>query len=90
MKITKAIRNDHPYPPDWAVDTETVINGRRVQPGQELSIQGEPGRFRFQRAVLNVSTGAEWIDVFPCDKKMAQYRSFRPERVKRVHLMRNG
>lgn len=56
------------------------INHRNVEPGTELSIEGERGRFRFLRLVN--SETSEWIDVVDKDHKI---RSFYPDRVKRVH-----
>lgn len=71
-------------PSTWTVSESIVINGRYVEVGTEVSIQGESGRFRFLRHVVT-EAGAEWIDVIGGPAKAEKWRSFRPERVKRVH-----
>lgn len=73
-----------PKPNDgWVYTTELQINGRHVAPGTELKIAGERGRFRF---VKHVSTGTtEWVDVWGGPKGSECLRSFRLERIKRVH-----
>lgn len=68
---------------NWEVSTEMQINGRYVEPGTELKIQGERGRFRFIKHVL--TSTAEWIDVWGGPKGAESIRSFRTDRVKRVH-----
>lgn len=40
-----------PEPPNWHIKTVIWINGRRVEPGTELKIEGMRGRFRFIRHV---------------------------------------
>jgi hypothetical protein len=64
----------------WVVSKEMMINNRHVGAGTELSISGERGRFRFIKHVVNGDI--EWIDVVD---KFKAIRSFRPDRVKRVH-----
>ena len=74
-----------PRPNDsWVYETEIQIHGRNVTPGTELKIIGERGRFRFQRQVTN-HNGVTWIDVWGGPKGMECMRSFRIDRVKRVH-----
>lgn len=68
---------------DWEVSYEMQINGRYVEPGTELKIAGARGRFRFIKHVL--TSTAEWIDVWGGPKHAEQWRSFRTDRVKRVH-----
>lgn len=69
---------------EWVYQTEIQINGRRVTPGTELKITGERGRFRFIRLVTT-GDGKEWIDVWGGPKGAEQWRSFRQEKVRRVH-----
>lgn len=78
----KAEKVDNPSA-DWEVAYEMQINGRNVEPGTELKIEGERGRFRFIKHVL--TSTAEWIDVWGGPKHAQQWRSFRTEKVKRVH-----
>jgi hypothetical protein len=69
---------------DWVYVTEIQINGRNVSAGTELKITGERGRYRFIRQVTT-DKGVEWIDVWGGPKGSEQWRSFRVERVRRVH-----
>lgn len=71
--------NDH-----WVYEKEIQINGRNVSPGTELKITGERGRFRFIQHVTN-HNGVTWVDVWGGPKGSENCRSFRVERVKRVH-----
>lgn len=68
---------------DWEVSYEMQINGRNIEPGTELKISGQRGRFRFIKRV--VSAASEWIDVWGGPKHQEQWRSFRAEQVKTVH-----
>lgn len=72
--------NDH-----WVVSDEYTANGRIIKKNTELSIEGVVGRYRFIRHVLNPKNGAEWIDVVGGPKGYSCSRSYRPERIKRVH-----
>lgn len=81
-KRKKAVKEDNPSA-DWEISYEMQINGRYVEPGTELKISGERGRFRFIKHVLTAN--AEWIDVWGGPKHAQQWRSFRTDRVKRVH-----
>lgn len=74
------------HPQGWVISTEYRVNGRVLEPGTEVSITGERGRFRFVRHVINAS-GAEWLDVVGGTNKVTMTRSFRPERVRRVHRL---
>ena len=60
---------------------ELTVNGRKIEPGTELTIHGN-GRVRFVCRVKNTVTGSEWIDVVD---KNRQVRSFHIDQVKRVH-----
>lgn len=69
--------------PDWVVTDEMQINGRYVVAGTELSIENERGRFVFVKHVQTPT--AEWVDVIGGPKGVRVFRSFRTEKVKRVH-----
>jgi hypothetical protein len=69
--------------PDWVVTEEIQINGRWVSQGTELSISDERGRFKFLQHVQTPT--AEWIDVIGGPTGTRMFRSFRSERVRRVH-----
>ena len=64
-----------------------IANGRHIYPGTELKISGERGRFRFRQHVVTPA-GAEWIDCIGGPKGCQQWRSFRPDRIRRVHRKR--
>lgn len=65
-----------------ARDAEPLkINGRIVEPGTELSITGERGRFRF----VAVFTGDGSLTCYGGTQGHEMFRSFRPERVRTVH-----
>lgn len=68
---------------DWEVSYEMQINGRNVEPGTELKIAGERGRFRFIKYVTTPT--AEWVDVWGGTKHAPAWRSFKLDRVRRVH-----
>jgi hypothetical protein len=74
-----------PRPNDnWIYETKIQIHGRNVEPGTELKIVGERGRFRFVRRVTN-HKGVSWLDVWGGPKGAECMRSFYEIRVKRVH-----
>jgi hypothetical protein len=83
--ITRKRTEPRPLPADWTVTTDLTIHGRHVVPGTELTIQGVRGRVRFVRHVRR-DNGTEWLDVIAADE--SGWRSFRPERVRTVHIRR--
>ena len=67
--------------------THVRINRRHVEPGTELSIRGERGRFRFieyRRAVVD-GKPSDWITVYGGPANKPACRSFSPTRVTTVH-----
>jgi len=78
-------RRARPLPADWEEYNHASIRGRHVTRGTELSIRGERGRFRFLKRVVRPALGVEWIDVWGGPKGAPQWRSFHPDRVRRVH-----
>ncbi len=75
-----------PPPPsaEWLRSAEFSANGRKIVKGTELSITGEPGaRFKFMEYV--VAPKGDWISVVGGRKGEKSWRSFAPERIKRVH-----
>ena len=81
-------RRSRPLPDDWIESREIVVNGRHVEPGVELKIRGERGRFRFVKHVSRPERGVEWVDVWGGPRHHAQLRSFRPDRIRTVHRIR--
>lgn len=55
------------------------INGRNIEPGTELSVVGEPGRFVFRWM------SGDYLTCWGGRTGHEKYRTFRPERVRRVH-----
>ncbi|ASR85277.1 hypothetical protein I5H06_gp27 [Mycobacterium phage SirPhilip] len=82
MKRTKVYRA-----PAVAVERpEVVVNGKVLEPGAEVSIAGERGRFRFVKSA-RTSTGRITCDFIGPDDNTKCWRSFYPERIKTVHRL---
>jgi len=81
----KVVEKENNPSEHWVISYSIVVNSRNVENGTEMSIQGERGRFQFLRHVYNPHIDMEWIDVVGGKKGVREFRSFRPERVKRVH-----
>ncbi|QFP94860.1 hypothetical protein SEA_MARSHAWN_74 [Mycobacterium phage Marshawn] len=80
MKRTRTYRA-----PAVAVDRpEVVVNGVTLEPGQEVSIRGERGRYRFVKSA-RTSSGRVTCDFIGPDDQTKCWRSFYPERIKTVH-----
>jgi hypothetical protein len=77
-----------PPKPGVTVSEATVINGRNVVRGTELSIKGVRGRFKFVSHTSYLkddgSTG-EYINVLGGYGGIVLSRTFLPEKVKTVH-----
>lgn len=71
------------YPEGWDVAFEYQINGRNLEPGTEVSIKNERGRFKFVKYVRKGDS--EWIDVIGGPTNTKMFRSFSVDRVKTVH-----
>jgi len=84
----KVVKNNNPAE-NWVISEAITIHGRNIEKGTELSVKGERGRFQFMRHVYNPNIDVEWIDVVGGKKGVREIRSFRPDRVKRVHWKRN-
>lgn len=63
-----------------------IANGFEIVKGDIIKIAGEYGtKFKFDSLVTNTETGAVWVDCFEVFRQSAsQWRSFRPEKVKRI------
>lgn len=80
----KVVKEDNPSEA-WVITESIMVNGRHVDAGTEVSIKDERGRFKFVRHVYNPRLDVEWVDVVGGTKGSRQYRSFRQDRIKRVH-----
>lgn len=69
----------------WTVRTEyKAPSGRTLEPGTEVKIIGERGRFRFVKYV-QTEDGTEWLDFVGGKGGHECFRAFRPDRIKTVH-----
>jgi len=66
--------------------TQWRCHGRAVQPGTEVTIRGEHGRFRFLALCTNAE-GRTWIDCYGGSPGREAFRSFAPDRVAAVHRL---
>lgn len=71
------------YPEGWEVSFEYQVNGRNLEPGTEVSIKNERGRFSFVKHVK--TENSEWIDVIGGPPRVKMFRSFAIDKVKTVH-----
>lgn len=63
-----------------------ILGGFQINHGDYFKVRGEHGaKFKFTHFVTNVDTGAQWVDCFEVIGGVASvYRSFKPERIKRI------
>jgi len=83
-KKKQSVKENNPSE-DWVITSYLTVHNRNLENGTELSIQGERGRFQFIRHVYNPNIDVEWIDVIGGKKGVREMRSFRPDKIKRVH-----
>lgn len=57
--------------------------GKVLRAGDTIRVDGERDQFRMVSHVVNIETGAEWIECVTADR-MRVFRAFRPERCHRV------
>ncbi|AEJ95843.1 hypothetical protein SEA_ROSMARINUS_75 [Mycobacterium Phage Rosmarinus] len=81
MKRTKTVR-----PSPVAPQPDVVVHGRTLEPGTEVSIRGERGRFRFRSASLT-SAGRIVCDFIGGPAGHETWRSFYPDRIRTVHRL---
>lgn len=80
--MSRRKKRERNIPPGWTVANRYQSQtGRWLDPGTELHIKNERGRFKFVEYVA--SPTAEWVWVRDKDSK---YRAFSPDRVSRVHV----
>ncbi|ALF00512.1 hypothetical protein SEA_BOOSTSEASON_78 [Mycobacterium phage BoostSeason] len=79
MKRTRTVAAPPPAP-----QPEVVVHGRTLEPGTEVSIRGERGRFRYMRATTT-SAGRLVLDFIGGPAGHEAWRSFYPERIRTVH-----
>lgn len=66
--------------------TYITEDGFQIDQGDLIKIQGEYGvRFKFHSLTTNLDSDSKWIDCFEIFRgQVGAFRSFRPERLKRV------
>ena len=73
-------------PESWVIETTYRLGTRTLEPGTEVKITGESGRFRFVRAVTTPTS--HWLQFIGGTKKHETFRFFYPSRVKTVHRIK--
>jgi hypothetical protein len=69
---------------------ELQIGNFTIAKGDIIKIEGDHGlKFKFDAVVTNTENGKVWVDCFDVHKKsLGGYRSYAPERVKRIPTKR--
>lgn len=64
----------------------TLPDGKIIERGDMFKVSGEYGlRFKFWQHVINLGTGAEWVDCYEVFRGQAgAFRSFKSDRIKRI------
>jgi len=87
MKKVKSIK---PQTTKFHRDYELQVGNFTIVPGDIIKIEGEHGgKFKFDSVVTNTENGLVWVDCFEVYKtSLGTWRSFAPERVKRIPTKR--
>ena len=87
MKKVKSIK---PQATKFHRDYELQVGNFTIVPGDIIKIEGEHGgKFKFDSVVTNTENGLVWVDCFEVYKtSLGTWRSFAPERVKRIPTKR--
>lgn len=87
MKKVKSIK---PQATKFHRDYELQVGNFTIVAGDIIKIEGEHGgKFKFASVVTNTENGLVWVDCFEVHKSsMGTWRSFAPERVKRIPTKR--
>ena len=86
----KKVKNIKPQDTKFHRDYELQIGNFVIVPGDIIKIEGEHGgKFKFASVVTNTENGLVWVDCFEVHKaSIGTWRSFAPERVKRIPTRR--
>ena len=87
MKKVKSIK---PQTTKFHRDYELQVGNFTIVPGDIIKIEGEHGgKIKFDSVVTNTENGLVWVDCFEVYKtSLGTWRSFAPERVKRIPTKR--
>jgi hypothetical protein len=86
----KKVRSIKPQATKFHRDYELQVGNFTIVPGDIIKIEGEHGgKFKFDSVVTNTENGLVWVDCFEVYKtSLGTWRSFAPERVKRIPTKR--
>ncbi len=86
----KKVKNIKPQATKFQREYELKIGNFTIVPGDIIKIEGEHGgKFKFASVVTNTENGLVWVDCFEVHKaSIGTWRSFAPERVKRIPTKR--
>jgi hypothetical protein len=86
----KKVKNIKPQTTKFHRDYELQVGNFTIVPGDIIKIEGEHGgKFKFASVVTNTENGLVWVDCFEVHKaSIGTWRSFAPERVKRIPTRR--
>jgi hypothetical protein len=87
MKKVKSIK---PQATKFHREYELQVGNFTIVPGDIIKIEGEHGgKFKFASVVTNTENGLVWVDCFEVYKtSIGTWRSFAPERVRRIPTKR--
>lgn len=86
----KKVRSIKPQETKFTRVYELQVGNFIIARGDIIKIEGEHGgKFKFDSLVTNTENGMVWVDCFDMHKKsVGAFRSFLPERVKRIPTKR--
>lgn len=86
----KKVRSIKPQATKFHREYELQVGNFTIVPGDIIKIEGEHGgKFKFASVVTNTENGLVWVDCFEVHKaSIGTWRSFAPERVKRIPTKR--
>ena len=86
----KKVRSVKPQETKFSRVYELQVGNFTIVQGDIIKIEGEHGgKFKFDSLVTNTDNGKVWVDCFDVHKKsMGAYRSYSPDRVKRIPTKR--
>jgi hypothetical protein len=90
MALKKTVQSRQPVATHLEHVYEMQIGNFTIVPGDIIKIEGEHGgKFKFASVVSNTDNGLVWVDCFEVHKEsIGTWRSFAPERVRRIPTRR--
>jgi len=86
----KKVKSVQPQQTKFSREYELQIGNFDIVKGDIIKIEGEHGvKFKFESLTTNTENGKVWVDCFEMQKKnVGGFRSFAPNRVKRIPTKR--